>query len=243
MDENNNLLETVDDISNSCQIALSILNDLLTFDKIDSGQMKMELEETHPWLYLNGAVKPFNAQARLNNVVFTVACEGTDIGWTHLYSIQIDQHKMSQVLRNLVSNALKFTQEGGSVAVVATHYTVQIESPEPPKWRQTSVGPEIHTGTGGSVPADLLVGHMLRIEVRDTGAGISRENQVISLSISLSLSLFLSLSLSLSLCLSLPLSLSLSLSLSPSLSLSVTTLLFRLYYLFLLCTYCDAMSQ
>jgi signal transduction histidine kinase len=229
MDENNNLLETVDDISNSCQIALSILNDLLTFDKIDSGQMKMELEETHPWLYLNGAVKPFNAQARLNNVVFTVACEGTDIGWTHLYSIQIDQHKMSQVLRNLVSNALKFTQEGGSVAVVATHYTVQIESPEPPKWRQTSVGPEIHTGTGGSVPADLLVGHMLRIEVRDTGAGISRENQVISLSLSLSVSLCLSLSL--------------SLSLSPSLSLSVTTLLFRLYYLFLLCTYCDVMSQ
>lgn len=183
-----NLLETVDDISNSCQIALSILNDLLTFDKIDSGQMKMELEETHPWLYLNGAVKPFNAQARLNKVTFTIACEGMDLGWTHQYSLQIDQHKMSQVLRNLVSNALKFTHEGGSVAVVATHFTVQLESPEPPKWRHTSVGPDTHTaagagtGGGGAPPADLPVGHMLRIEVRDTGAGISIENQVFHVS-------------------------------------------------------------
>ena len=171
-----NLLETVDDISNSCQIALSILNDLLTFDKIDSGQMKMELEETHPWHYLNGAVKPFNAQARLNNVQFTIACEGTETGWTHLYSLQVDKHKMSQVLRNLVSNALKFTLEGGSVAVVATHFAVQTESPNPPKWRQTSVGPE--TRAPGTSAPEFSMGHMLRIEVRDTGAGISRENQV-----------------------------------------------------------------
>jgi signal transduction histidine kinase len=53
------LLETIEDISHSCQTALSVLNDLLTFDKIESGQMNMELEMTHPWHYFHSASKPF----------------------------------------------------------------------------------------------------------------------------------------------------------------------------------------
>ena len=74
------LIETVDDISHSCQTALSILNDLLTFDKIDSGQMKMELEETNPWHYFHAAVKPFSVQARQNNVRLTISCDEIETG-------------------------------------------------------------------------------------------------------------------------------------------------------------------
>ena len=78
--DNEVLIETVDDISNSCQTALSILNDLLTFDKIDSGQMKIELEETHPWSYFHQAVKPFSVQARQNNVRLTISCDEIESG-------------------------------------------------------------------------------------------------------------------------------------------------------------------
>ena len=80
--ENEILIDTVDDISNSCQTALSILNDLLTFDKIDSGQMQLEFEETHPWSYINSAVKPFSVQARQNNIRFLVACDDIETGKT-----------------------------------------------------------------------------------------------------------------------------------------------------------------
>ena len=37
---------------------------------------------------------------------------------------------MSQVIRNLVSNAMKFTAEGGSVAVSVRHYELEVVTPE-----------------------------------------------------------------------------------------------------------------
>lgn len=171
--DNELLLETVDDISSSCQTALSILNELLTFDKIDSGLMKMELEEMHPWLYLQGAVRPFSVQARQKNIQFSLSCEEVESGWTQSTILQVDQHKMSQVLRNLVSNALKFTEPGGSVTVTARHRSVQLEVPDPIVywWRHsTAVEPEAAT--------EYPKAQVLRIEISDTGAGISRENQV-----------------------------------------------------------------
>ena len=80
------LSETVDDMSNSCQAALAILNDLLTFDKIDSGQMQIELEETHPWLYFYSAVRPFGVQARQKNIRLTISCDDIETGNYSLFS-------------------------------------------------------------------------------------------------------------------------------------------------------------
>ena len=174
--DNEILLETMDDMSSSCQTALSILNELLTFDKIDSGLMKMELEEVHPWLYLHSAVRPFAVQARRNNIHFNVLCHGIESGWTHSTVLQVDQHKMSQVLRNLISNAMKFTKPGGSVTVTARHRIVKQDTPETRAywWRHSSsVEPESVTAN-----TEYQSSQILRIEITDTGAGISIENQV-----------------------------------------------------------------
>ena len=66
--------------------------------------------------------------------------------------INVDKHRISQVIRNLLSNALKFTPNGGRVTVTASHIYDSI------------------TYKDGSRSG---IQKLLRIEVKDTGAGIS----------------------------------------------------------------------
>ena len=67
-------------------------------------------------------------------------------------AVEGDKTKLEQVMRNLLSNALKFTPSGGTVEVVA----------------------ELSEKAFGS---SSKLRPCLRIEVKDTGPGISKENQ------------------------------------------------------------------
>jgi signal transduction histidine kinase len=70
------VIDTIDDMSGSCQVALSILNDLLTFDKLESGKMAVELQDTHPWQFFRDTVKPFTVQTRQKGLTFALSVNG-----------------------------------------------------------------------------------------------------------------------------------------------------------------------
>jgi signal transduction histidine kinase len=72
-----------------------------------------------------------------------------------LANIHVDVNKFSQVLRNLVSNALKFTPRGGNVKLVSKLVN--------------SVGDRVDTLGTSSDFEDVY----FRFEVHDTGPGIS----------------------------------------------------------------------
>jgi len=55
-------VETVKDIKESCDIAINILNELLMFDKLESGILKLELKKESPWIFVNDVMKPFYVQ-------------------------------------------------------------------------------------------------------------------------------------------------------------------------------------
>ena len=55
-------VETVKDIKESCDIAINILNELLMFDKLESGILKLELKKVSPWTFVNDVIKPFFVQ-------------------------------------------------------------------------------------------------------------------------------------------------------------------------------------
>ena len=170
------IVETVSDVYSSCEVAISILNDLLTFDKIEGGKMTLEPELVNCCSYFTSLMKPFNLNARGKLISFHLDLSELSPTFIRNACINVDQAKMGQVARNLISNALKFTPHGGTVTVSISHVNLRDRSDgratNAPISRAWPSYPAV--GAAG-IPAPTM--DMARIEVRDTGAGISLSNQ------------------------------------------------------------------
>jgi len=105
--------EYLRDILESGRHLLSLINDILDLSKIEAG--RMELEPTD-----------FDLPSAIENALILVreraGRRGIALGRTideHVGAILADERKVKQVLLNLLSNALKFTPEGGRIDVRA----------------------------------------------------------------------------------------------------------------------------
>jgi len=61
---NDDLVEILDEVKGSCEISVTILNEMLDFDKLQSGRMKLELEEVPVLDFLKSTLSPFSVQVR-----------------------------------------------------------------------------------------------------------------------------------------------------------------------------------
>jgi signal transduction histidine kinase len=59
------VLEVVRDAKTATEIATCTLNDLLMFDKIETGMLEVALTDCDMWEFVNKCVKPFNIQVHL----------------------------------------------------------------------------------------------------------------------------------------------------------------------------------
>jgi signal transduction histidine kinase len=105
--------EYLKDIYASGQHLLSLINDILDLSKIEAGRMELEVTD-------------FDLPSAIDNALILVRERATRRGITlghsvdeRLGSIRGDERKVKQVLLNLLSNALKFTPEGGRIDVSA----------------------------------------------------------------------------------------------------------------------------
>ena len=128
--EDMNRREILADVNVACRTTLDILNDLLCFDKMESGILVLHRHEVPVLSFISDCVSMFSAQAREGDVTMSYTnCGGEDaLDLCSLASasslierdtVFIDRFKMDQVLRNLISNALKFTPRGGTVNVTS----------------------------------------------------------------------------------------------------------------------------
>ena len=104
------LLHYFRNIQKSGSRLLLLLNDLLDLSKLEAGKMVMQRQRTDLGRLIDEAMAEFEALARSRGIELRA-------GLLAQTSLCIDATRMLQVLRNLLSNALKFTPAGGRVEV------------------------------------------------------------------------------------------------------------------------------
>ena len=109
-EEQREFLQAIED---SGQILLTTIGDVLDLSKIEAGKMTMENRPFALRIALEGARALFSARAKEKGLSLSVEIH-TDLP----KAIIGDDHRFRQVLHNLVSNAVKFTQSG-SVTLTA----------------------------------------------------------------------------------------------------------------------------
>lgn len=147
-------LQTLRDVKHSCQDAVAQLSDMLLYEKFEVGLVTLDKLRVQAWTFLSDAVEPFHIQARQSGleIIYKPSINTLETNLSDVY-MNIDRAKLTQVVRNYISNALKFTPAGGSISVSAeiiTHPTSNSIQGQPKQ--------------------------SFRVTVTDTGHGISKEN-------------------------------------------------------------------
>jgi len=129
---------------------LNLITDILDLSKIESGTVSVEAEEVFFASMLDAVERPFRHEAENRHLSFEVQ---TDPHLTR--SVVTDSKRLQQVLKNLLSNAFKFTEIGGVRLSVS----------------------QVRSGWTEGHPILDNAASVVAFEVADTGIGIPFEKQ------------------------------------------------------------------
>jgi signal transduction histidine kinase len=173
--------EALADCLEESERVLTLLNTLMDISEAETGTMKLSLVPVNISNLIEDTVGMYEYVAEDKNITIAVNC-AKDIGMT------ADRNRMSQVLANLLDNAIKYTPHGGNIVIDAyqeKEHTVilikdsgiGISSDEVPKiWDRLYRGDKSRTepglGLGLSLVKAVVEAHKGRIEVdSDPGVG------------------------------------------------------------------------
>ncbi len=130
---------------------LTLINDILDLSKVEEGKMELVYENIAVREMAAEIDKRFKYVAQNKGLEFSVTVED-DVP----ASLGTDIHRVNQILKNFISNAIKFTEKGGVY--------ISVQKPRTP-----------------FMPVRQKLGRddALVITVRDTGAGIPKDKQEI----------------------------------------------------------------
>ena len=136
--------DTIQMTMEACTSAVDELNDMLAYEKLDENILTVESSPVAVAPFIDGTIKPFNVQAQQKKI--RIVYEESEA--LQEVFVSADEHKLSQVLRNLLANAVKFTLANGTVTVRAMRMVKESKEEGPKDW--------------------------IRIEVIDDGYGITK---------------------------------------------------------------------
>ena len=108
-------------IKGSSHHLLALINDVLEMSRIESGRMDLEPVPVNLSKTFEDVRDLFELQMHEKNIEFKVEC--IDLKDPHVYC---DINRLNRVLLNLISNAYKFTPEGGSISVTLKQTTAVV---------------------------------------------------------------------------------------------------------------------
>ena len=121
---------------------LTLLNDMIDLSKFETGTVEVEMMPTNLDDFIPRACEEFRPLASAKKIDLRLNVSG------NLPTVTVDTDKVGQVVKNLLDNAIKYTNENGSIAI-----DVNLTRPDTGKPEKEYV----------------------EIKVKDNGAGISAE--------------------------------------------------------------------
>ena len=126
------------DIHDSGQHLLDVINDILDMSKIEAGRLTLELVDLELESLAEESLRLISGRAEVAGVRINNQIKGFPL-------LMADKRAVKQVLINLLSNAVKFTPAGGDITLMAEPYK------DHPGWARISVH-----DSGIGIPADAL---------------------------------------------------------------------------------------
>ncbi|WP_100374311.1 cell wall metabolism sensor histidine kinase WalK [Bacillus sp. FJAT-45037] len=100
---------------NETERMIRLVNDLLQLSKIDSHDYRLTMAWVDFGQFLNEVIDRFEMVAQGRNIHFTRHISN------HPTYVEIDQDKLTQVIDNIISNAMKYSPEGGNITTTLLH--------------------------------------------------------------------------------------------------------------------------
>jgi len=151
-------LEYLTIMKNNIQRLSHFIDNLLDISKIERKKVVLRKERTRIIDLIKEVADFFSPLVQEKNIVLKT------VGDTGIPEIEIDTDKVRQVFTNLISNAIKFTPEGGRITVKAVNGK-----------RETGDGKTKEPSTFYPLPSTVSSGFVL-VSVSDTGIGIPSED-------------------------------------------------------------------
>ena len=98
-------------IEHNAQRVQNLVNQILDIRKIDKQQMKLQCQETDMVQYVGNILKSYEYTAKERNMIFRYSPEVDQL------KVWFDRTALDKVVDNLLSNAFKYTYDGGEIEV------------------------------------------------------------------------------------------------------------------------------
>lgn len=115
IEDKKELTECLERVKQSNEYLLRLINDVLDMARIESGKLSIDEVPCDITRRIDGLVSMFGEQAKERNLDFTA-----DVDNIQHKNIYLDPLRLRQILANVVSNSIKYTQPGGSVSLVVS---------------------------------------------------------------------------------------------------------------------------
>lgn len=152
---NEKQVEYVTDILDSGNHLLSLINDILDLSKVEAGKMQLELSRVEITALLKNSLLMIQEKALQHGITVELKIPAAPEG----LEMEGDERKLKQILFNFLSNAAKFTPDGGRITVQAR----RVKS--------------LEFGAASKEETSESDADFIEISVADTGIGIRAEDQ------------------------------------------------------------------
>ncbi|MCC5926139.1 MAG: PAS domain S-box protein [Bacteroidetes bacterium] len=165
----------VDNMYRSGNYLLNMINDILDISKIEASKLELQHEPADLHEIIRDVVEMFKLKAGVKGIELLA-----EVNPAISQSVKIDRSKFSQVLINLIGNAVKFTQKG------TVKLSINLDSTDSASTTEQLVTIEVKDSGRGIPPEDL---HLIfepfhqasNTDIQGTGLGLAITKRIINL--------------------------------------------------------------